>query len=432
MNTNELGSVLNTNELGSVLNSMIRQEATDPIEVSKFADRKLNEDWVKERTAGGGKTQSYIPGHRAIRLLREATKDCYSYTILQHFVQDSAPKPFSDYNPATKKYDPVYQKQCESCGRTFNYYKSYKLKEATCKYCNSVNDITIGQHGYPLLEPQPPVTHVLGRLIIPGMGTREQWGSHAMIGGYSEQESAFKSASTDALKKCATMFGFAIELYDNDEEKSNRETHDAQVIQNQQHYIPEQQPMQQYQTVQYQDVPYQQAFYQNYPEQQYAEQQQPMQQQYIQQQPMQQQYVEQQQPMQQQYMPEQQYVQPQGPPDTSMDVADNTQAPAQQAPAQQAPVQQAPVQQAPAQQAPQSSEPTMYNPDDVATLKKIKIKLGEFNDVNDPNENPKLTKYVVEFNDNVQHGFGELKSFTQLSKTILPAFNKYMIEKYGV
>lgn len=51
-----------------------------------------------------------------------------------------------------------------------------------------------------MYEPQPPVAKVLGRLTVPGLAIKEQYGSKVLVGGATEQESAFKSASTDALK----------------------------------------------------------------------------------------------------------------------------------------------------------------------------------------------------------------------------------------
>lgn len=64
--------------------------------------------------------------------------------------------------------------------------------------------------------PQGSVVQVHGRLVVPGLGVREQWGSQPLVGGSDVQEHAFKAASTDALKKCASMFGIALDLYGKD------------------------------------------------------------------------------------------------------------------------------------------------------------------------------------------------------------------------
>jgi hypothetical protein len=66
----------------------------------------------------------------------------------------------------------------------------------------------------PRYEQQPPVAHVVGELTIPGFGSRTGFGSKTVIGGASEQESMYKAASTDALKKAATLFGIALDLYE--------------------------------------------------------------------------------------------------------------------------------------------------------------------------------------------------------------------------
>ena len=50
-------------------------------------------------------------------------------------------------------------------------------------------------------------------------------GSKSIIGGSSEQESIFKSASTDALKKAASLLGVAAQLYrDNREQEYFEQT----------------------------------------------------------------------------------------------------------------------------------------------------------------------------------------------------------------
>lgn len=63
-------------------------------------------------------------------------------------------------------------------------------------------------------EPIQQNAHVqsLGRLTIPGLGVREQWGSASINGSTDLQQSTFKSASTDALKKCASMFGVGLDV----------------------------------------------------------------------------------------------------------------------------------------------------------------------------------------------------------------------------
>lgn len=132
-------------------------------------ERKLDPKLIKERQQGATKL-SYIGGHTVIRLLNEAFGYKWSFEIVSDEIVPSQPKLNKYAKAGENKYD-----------------------------------------------DQPPVVKVLGRLTIPGLGVKEQYGSKVLIGGASEQEASFKSASTDALKKCATLFGIGLELYEDDE-----------------------------------------------------------------------------------------------------------------------------------------------------------------------------------------------------------------------
>jgi recombination DNA repair RAD52 pathway protein len=130
---------------------------------------KLDPQWIKQRTQGKA-TLSYIGGNTVIHLLNHAFNYQWSFEIVSEDIVQSIPK---------------------------------------------VNKWAKGDQ--PKTEEQPPVAKVLGRLTVPGLGIKEQYGSKVLIGGASEQESAFKSASTDALKKCASLFGIGLELYGDEE-----------------------------------------------------------------------------------------------------------------------------------------------------------------------------------------------------------------------
>lgn len=134
-------------------------------EAIKVIKKDLQPEWIQQRTQGKT-TLSYIGGHIVINLLNEAFGYQWSFEIVKEEIVQSIPK----HNKWAKE-------------------------------------------GQPSHEPQPPVVKVLGRLTVPGMGIKEQYGSKVLIGGATEQESAFKSASTDALKKCASLFGIGIQLY---------------------------------------------------------------------------------------------------------------------------------------------------------------------------------------------------------------------------
>jgi recombination DNA repair RAD52 pathway protein len=140
---------------------------TNEMHVQAIVEAALDPKLIKTRTVGNT-SLDYIGGHTVIRLLNKAFGYAWSFEIVQDEIVPSLPK--------VNKYKP--------------------------------NDPP---------EAQPPVVKVLGRLTVPGYGVKEQFGSKVLVGGASEQESTFKSASTDALKKCATLFGIGLELYDDEE-----------------------------------------------------------------------------------------------------------------------------------------------------------------------------------------------------------------------
>jgi hypothetical protein len=57
------------------------------------------------------------------------------------------------------------------------------------------------------------VYHVKGYLFIPGLGHREQYGCKVAIGGKDNQDSAYKSAASNCLVKCASLFGVGEDVY---------------------------------------------------------------------------------------------------------------------------------------------------------------------------------------------------------------------------
>lgn len=149
----------------------------DQDEAVKVITRKIDKSLIEERKQGGA-TLSYIGGSTVIDLLNEAFNYQWSFEIVREEVVESLPKLRTQYNKNTKKSEPV-----------------------------------LDQQGNKVYDPQPPVAKVLGRLTVPGLGIKEQYGSKVIIGGATEQESSFKAASTDAMKKCATLFGIGNELY---------------------------------------------------------------------------------------------------------------------------------------------------------------------------------------------------------------------------
>lgn len=118
-----------------------------------------NPDWIKSRESGRT-TLSYVSGDTVTRMLNKAFNYRWSFYVLDTKVVPSVPK----------------------------------------EYKGNITE-------------QPPVVQALGRLVVPGWGIREQWGSQMVRGGADVQEHAFKAAATDAMKKCASMFGIALDLY---------------------------------------------------------------------------------------------------------------------------------------------------------------------------------------------------------------------------
>lgn len=121
---------------------------------------------IKQRDSGFGKKLNYVSGSTVINKLNQAFDYKWSFIIKEEKIVQSLPK------------------------------KKYKSNE---------------------LEPQQPYVQVLGQLIIPSLGVvKEQYGTKILLGGASEQEGAAKAAATDCLKKCATLLGIGLEIYEDD------------------------------------------------------------------------------------------------------------------------------------------------------------------------------------------------------------------------
>jgi len=145
----------------------------------KLFDTELNPKWIEERKQGTA-TLKYIGGHIVIRLLNKAFNGAWSFEILEEELIDSLPK-------ARIKWE-------KQNGR------NVKVHETDAQ-------------GNLLYDAQPPYVRVKGRMTVPGMGVKEQYGTKVLIGGATEQEHASKAAATDALKKCASLYGVGLELY---------------------------------------------------------------------------------------------------------------------------------------------------------------------------------------------------------------------------
>lgn len=57
---------------------------------------------------------------------------------------------------------------------------------------------------------------VHGRMTVPGLGSREQFGCQNIVAGADGLSESLKMASSDCMKKCASMFGICRDLYESD------------------------------------------------------------------------------------------------------------------------------------------------------------------------------------------------------------------------
>lgn len=138
---------------------------------------------IKERDGGRGMTLSYLSGSTVIDYLNAAFNYLWDMEIIKIWKEESVEKQPSKWDKQKGINDPV---------------------------------------------PQNPVAHAIVKLTvympqadgsvlpITKMGT----GSKSVIGGQSEQESIFKAATTDALKKAASYFGIGLELYRDEDEQA--------------------------------------------------------------------------------------------------------------------------------------------------------------------------------------------------------------------
>src|SRR5574344_381771 len=131
----------------------------------------LPDSIIKQRPPhGNAKPLRYIEGSTVIDILNNITNYMWDWKIESYWVQESIPK-----------YD--------------------KYKQETI--------------------PQNPVAHVIGTLTMHFVDengnnisiSKSGMGSKSIVGGQGEQESIFKAASTDAIKKAASLMGIGAQLY---------------------------------------------------------------------------------------------------------------------------------------------------------------------------------------------------------------------------
>lgn len=115
------------------------------------------------------------------------------------------------------------------------------------------------------------VYHVLGSLRIEGLGVREQYGCKVAIGGKENQNSAYKSAASNAMNKCASMFGVGEPIY----AKFKVEQDEYEIIKNSDEYRVQDEGFNQQQQMYNQQQEQQQMYQQQMYNQQQMQQQMP-------------------------------------------------------------------------------------------------------------------------------------------------------------
>lgn len=96
-------------------------------------------------------------------------------------------------------------------GKSLSYVETHTV-------INRLNSATNGDWSFHIRDVQwrNDVLMVQGELTIPGLGTRSGFGVQQVVERAGED--LVKGAASDALKKCATLFGVALELYGADYE----------------------------------------------------------------------------------------------------------------------------------------------------------------------------------------------------------------------
>lgn len=164
-------------------NKDVYEESQNPLQMElSFSEIKAlqvlqtptDTNWISTKEIGG-KTLSYVSGNIVTRILNKAFNYRWSFEIKETRIVQS-----QDFAK-----------------------KDYKTKVVTN-------------------IPQGSVVQVLGRMTVPGWGVREQWGAQVLTGGSDVQEHSYKSAATDSMKKCASLFGVNLDIYGNEDVQTIR------------------------------------------------------------------------------------------------------------------------------------------------------------------------------------------------------------------
>ena len=133
---------------------------TDQVDIQKLT-KPFPREAVKQREGSRGKLLDYVEGHTVIRRLNEATGNRWNFSVLRIEERD----------------------------------RIVRMRDG---------------------EREVTEIKALVELDIPGLGKRQHVG--VQLVGAGGGEDLYKGAITDALKKAATLFGVALELYGDDYE----------------------------------------------------------------------------------------------------------------------------------------------------------------------------------------------------------------------
>lgn len=112
-----------------------------------------------------------------------------------------------DLNELTKPFPPEALEQRKGAGgRSFTYVSTPAVIRRLNRACGNRWDWRVLGH-----EWRENLLICWGELTIPGLGTRTGYGVQQINAGGGED--LIKGASSDAMKKAATLFGVGLELY---------------------------------------------------------------------------------------------------------------------------------------------------------------------------------------------------------------------------
>ena len=151
-------------------------------ETRRELGKKLDPKLIKHRDQFGGKGKlSYISANTGVDILNHVFGHNWSFRIVERWMEEGIPAPFTAKNGK----EPVPQPPTAWC----------------------------------IVEVSVPFKDEDGHIHIV---TKSAFGSQAITGGQSTQaQNGYKGAQSDALKKAATLFGVALELYRDPEEEQH-------------------------------------------------------------------------------------------------------------------------------------------------------------------------------------------------------------------